>query len=118
MMKSTNQITLVLTVGLLISASEIVAHNPLQTRYEQLLRSMLLQGTDPDLQETALAQNVPLELVPWPSSLAGPYCSAGRFTMLEGDEGCTAFMISKNYAFDCKTLCTNKIYRKSWRTYA
>ena len=99
MAKLLNQIVLLLVTGLLFSVRESFASYPLKTRFEQLLQLIMLQDTtsETNLQETALAQDIPLEHEPLSS--VGPYCSAGR---LMTEDGCTAFMITKNHALTAR----------------
>ena len=106
-----NQIVLMITFGLLVCAGESIASDPcrrLQNRFEQLSRSTLLHETAAgetvfEFEETALAQNVPLECMEWPMYYTSPYCSVGR---LLTDDNCAAFMISKNHALTAKHCVT------------
>ena len=102
MAKLLNQIILLLATGLIFSPRESFASDPLKTRFEQLLRLIMHQDTtsETNLQETALAQDIPLEHEPLSS--VGPYCSAGRLMTGPGQDGCTAFMITKNHALTAK----------------
>ena len=108
MAKLLNQIILMFTIGLLTSASESIAA-PLQTHFEQFLQ-LILQDTagETDLRETALAQDIPLKHEQL--SYVGPYCSAGRL-MIGENNGCTAFMITKNHALTARHCVQRQIGR-------
>ena len=99
-----NQIVLMITISLLVYASESIAGDPCRRCIKQVSRSTSLHETVAaetvfEFEETALAQNIPLERVKWPMFYASPYCSVGK---LLNDENCTAFMISKNHALTAK----------------